>query len=1033
MVVIRNLLLTVKKTTRQFKTLEGNLMLTTRNGERTSVSSRVAELDQLVPHRLGVSKAVLDYVIFCHQDESLWPMSEPAQLKKKFDEIFEALKYTKAIDNIKTLRKKKAEELKVLKTSEGFTKEIKNRGDKAEKDSRELHAAVNQLRDEIQNHKAKLKEAEKNYRDAFDREATYTTIMGALDNQSSKQEWLQDHLHQLGKNLEKRSESDEWLQTELDEYEERMASHQKLEQEQMRQYQDLERGIKNAEARLSTKHVEVGKYEEQKLFHHQQIEERKALIVETSHKHKIRGYDTDLDDMQINEYMEKITRLCKDQSSAVEKVRCETEQEMRKVQDLLNKLGERRSALTENKNTAKEQVNVNNNSLRAKQSALNSIETDESAKAILEANIEDLEIRLKQARDELNRASWDTQIKDNDIDFRVLNEKIDQVNEELYQGTKQAGELARLDQMKKDAADCQRNLHKMKGVHSDRLQAVVGQTWDPSRLEDQLQGTLDQRSRHVKEAECEREKVSRSLEQVEYKLATAKADSKKAEKELSLCIQQLNDHVEGEPEDYEKLLSDLQDARDLYKADFDNFANMQQYFAKGVTVAREKHQCNLCQRPFHNKELTDFVKKLEAKLNAATAEKVARDLREAEEDLRKAKEVGSSHESWSRLSKIELPRINADIKKLGSERERLLREIEDQDKIVKDKEDAKMDAEALVKPVANILKYHNDFIRLTSQAQGLAASQKDSGLSRTLDEIRSQLQELQSKSQDTRSKGEKLRSGKDNSRTLISTLELDLSGAKNNLSIAKHQLENRQNIANEIQKLKSDNQSRQDNIRSIDSKLQDLAPQYAEEETKSQDIRQRGSRKEQKSQEEASGLLDSERQLKIAARNIAAYIEDGGPAKLDRCHREIRLVEQEIASTKDEQKQVTVSINKVRQEVNNHDNTKRTLLDNINYRRNAKELEAVKAEIAELSAKNDEADRDHWRKQKEHWQRIANQHNMDHTTKYGIAKAKDEELGRLLQDWKTEYKDAAENFKRAHIQVEVWGMYSLQSSMANQR
>lgn len=129
MVATRSLQLTVKKATRQQKTLEGQLLMLN-HGERTSISSRVAELNQIMPQYLGVSRAILDNVIFCHQDESLWPLSEPATLKKKFDEIFEALKYTKAIDNIKVLRKKQNEELGKLKIMEQHAKEDKEKGEK---------------------------------------------------------------------------------------------------------------------------------------------------------------------------------------------------------------------------------------------------------------------------------------------------------------------------------------------------------------------------------------------------------------------------------------------------------------------------------------------------------------------------------------------------------------------------------------------------------------------------------------------------------------------------------------------------------------------------------------------------------------------------------------------------------------------------------------------------------------------------------------------------------------------------------------
>lgn len=105
-------------------------MLMVKEGERTAISTRVAELDQIMPQYLGVSKAVLDSVIFCHQDESLWPMSEPSVLKRRFDEIFEALKYTKAIENIKILRKNKNEELGKLKILEQHAREDKERGER---------------------------------------------------------------------------------------------------------------------------------------------------------------------------------------------------------------------------------------------------------------------------------------------------------------------------------------------------------------------------------------------------------------------------------------------------------------------------------------------------------------------------------------------------------------------------------------------------------------------------------------------------------------------------------------------------------------------------------------------------------------------------------------------------------------------------------------------------------------------------------------------------------------------------------------
>lgn len=150
MLAVRNLSVTAKKTSGlTMKTLESILALADSNVEkggkvhcafflvysilhfvqRGVISTKCAEMDAEIPQLLGVSKSVLENVIFCHQEDSYWPLAEPSILKKKFDDIFEASRYvfsapsyppshkclgryTKALDSIKSLRKDRIAELK---------------------------------------------------------------------------------------------------------------------------------------------------------------------------------------------------------------------------------------------------------------------------------------------------------------------------------------------------------------------------------------------------------------------------------------------------------------------------------------------------------------------------------------------------------------------------------------------------------------------------------------------------------------------------------------------------------------------------------------------------------------------------------------------------------------------------------------------------------------------------------------------------------------------------------------------------------
>lgn len=56
-------------------------------------------------------QAVLENVIFVHQEESNWPLAEGKVLKEKFDDIFSATKYTKALETLRKLRLEKTHEV----------------------------------------------------------------------------------------------------------------------------------------------------------------------------------------------------------------------------------------------------------------------------------------------------------------------------------------------------------------------------------------------------------------------------------------------------------------------------------------------------------------------------------------------------------------------------------------------------------------------------------------------------------------------------------------------------------------------------------------------------------------------------------------------------------------------------------------------------------------------------------------------------------------------------------------------------------
>ncbi|KDD75398.1 hypothetical protein H632_c703p0, partial [Helicosporidium sp. ATCC 50920] len=117
MMVVRSFQLTQKRGgTSTFKALDNALQtLDGSSGQRETLSYRCGDMDRIVPGLLGVSSAVLTSVIFVHQDDSLWPMGEAGAVKRRFDELFAATKYTKALETLKKLRQEKQADIRVAR------------------------------------------------------------------------------------------------------------------------------------------------------------------------------------------------------------------------------------------------------------------------------------------------------------------------------------------------------------------------------------------------------------------------------------------------------------------------------------------------------------------------------------------------------------------------------------------------------------------------------------------------------------------------------------------------------------------------------------------------------------------------------------------------------------------------------------------------------------------------------------------------------------------------------------------------------
>lgn len=69
-VAVRSLQVLKKKSKLEFKALEGVMRTTNKDGEKVSISMKCSDIDRIIPENLGISPAILENVIFVHQEDS---------------------------------------------------------------------------------------------------------------------------------------------------------------------------------------------------------------------------------------------------------------------------------------------------------------------------------------------------------------------------------------------------------------------------------------------------------------------------------------------------------------------------------------------------------------------------------------------------------------------------------------------------------------------------------------------------------------------------------------------------------------------------------------------------------------------------------------------------------------------------------------------------------------------------------------------------------------------------------------------------
>ncbi|RMD43034.1 hypothetical protein DV735_g2135, partial [Chaetothyriales sp. CBS 134920] len=1021
LIVTRSMSVTIKGKSRPMKTLDSNLRLK-RHHETQNISHRVAEMDLLLPKYLGVSAAVIDNVIFCHQEDSLWPLSESGTLKKKFDAIFEAEKYTKAIKNIKDIAKQKKVDLQVERVQEEAAKNDKDRAIKAQKRSIELRDRVEELRAECEDLGRRMARALDAAHKAHADSEGFAQLLATLEGKKIEARSKQSSINDLNVSLKEVTESDEWLESTLAEFDQRQEELRSSLILKKEEYIECADEIKSLRNQLSVNIGNRGKFQEAKEEYERQVTRRKQLVRDAAARHSIRGFEDLSNEALVEEFLFKIKKLAKEQQTALDRARREHDVEKREAQSKVSKLTERKSALQEKRKAASQQIARHNQELNQYQRRADEIQINEGSKAVIESRINDLRAKLDQARSAATAADWGTKLREGNNTLKRLEDTLSQLNDELVQGTKRASELARLAHVKQELSEHDRSLETLLGAHSGRINSIIGSDWEPQTLEQVLQDALDAAAKELSVQERERDATERDMAQINFKIKTMREQLAKKEESATDAEQKIRAVINDEPAEYEQCLVNAEVNAEQVRSDTKGSKELHDHFLRLLQKLQDETLCRVCMRKFKDKNdkqykvalryLEEMLKKQEKAIAEVQSDAY-------EQELKALLDIKVVYEQWKQLTGDDIPDLRKQIESLLVQRESLVARVEQCDKAVDERQQSKREIDSITKPVGLISKCKHDKDRLQEQVETLSMKQSQEAGSRTLEDIQGEIQTMNEEKRKAQAVVSQLSKDQDQSKTDLSRMELEMRDLNSELSSASFQLEKRQSLLDRVEEFRTLNQTQREMIEQIDSEIQGVDPQIAAATTAYEDVVARANATEKDLAHDASRLTESMQNLDLLNDQIQSYLGRGGESQIQQVDREIQKIENEISSVTSKQNQLIADTNEINDRIKDSESTQRQYSDNLKYRRDRRILQLLTKEIEELSAHNAELDRDRLRSEAEKNTREHNVLSATQSELMGEMKSKDAQLAEILTEYNVDMKDAPKRYREAHIKVET--------------
>ena len=870
----------------QYKQSDATLEIKGR--DKKTITSKCAEIDKLTPELMCVSQAVLQNVIFCHQEESNWILGEPKVLKEKFDAIFASTRYSKALEQVKQTQTALKNTIQEYQKDEAVQKEMKKHAHEFKQTLRRCEHEKNesaQRKKELEQEIAESREKAKRCKEGLEK---FNSARAKDQECNQKIEMYQEEKEKVEERVpqtfpdppdELRKEADRLRKTLEDSATAKRRENQKIDQlkNEMEECNDRKRHNEDKHRKLQVqKDVMRTQEGERKRLAEKAGEDfdldrnlvpvpferaPSTFFLELRNKYDTKRRDGDSRKKENNRALERI----QEELSAAQQIEDREKQAIQHTQDLIN-------------GKTHDLTKLNN--------AIHALCFDEEEVTRHEEKVDAVKAKMQAELGGRGADQIQDEIDDRKVPLQRKTDALRQAKEDLRSRKSDRDKIVVVDDKKRDLETRKKDTENAL-VREPALEEILGfkpGMRDLSTVTESVKKEIQLRRKHLEEEQQQHMMLKAMFEQQSDTLRATEAEGKQLKLKMSELIEEaknvtargeavkgLQQAVEGAGETFENLIASLEKKIDKAQKSEKFCDAMKQVVDQFQSAARSRTECPLCKRALDSDAMKIFEKELKILVDDAES---GCDVGTKTKSIEKHRaHIAALKDAQAKT--IESGDIHAKSQAVGERADRLKDEIENVKRKVDDAAAAESRAQDCLHKAERVDEFllRLDIAGIQALEKSIAADQAELS-NNNIDESEIQNLEnlhtsLEKEIEDLKTEIEKLTNEKARILGLSHELNKDLTAAKEKLSDLKHKrvsyddnVKRKNEMERELQRLK-------DEVQEKKRRLPDLEAKKSECKAKQQQQRSAFEQDDRKSDHEINDLWQAMTRLKDLEEKIA--------------------------------------------------------------------------------------------------------------------------------------------------------------------